>query len=443
MDLFPGMIDVWGQLPRMKGYTHLAACFSHPDNLPRETITAHLESATHQITSALPWIGGKVITIDQSPGCTGTFTVAPSTLTQNILKFKDRTGQCPSFEEIQQSKASSGQLCGPLLSEESAMPDKYTETEDCPAPVLTLTASWVKGGIILDCAAQHNILDIGGIDQFFQLLAAALRGDPLDQNTIEVNLADRRTIFPLLESNETRYDHSAMRCSSSFAPAKGPSHPEGPKPAFHYFRFSATSLSNLASLAQTPSIDDALSAFIWQRLSQVRGQDQDANSVTGLSRAIDCRRTLDVPKEYMGVVVVKTYSKMTFQEMDRSSLIDIAAQLRQDVRRVREQHFLRSLATLIAEEPDKSTISFVSGFNPDTWINASSWAGASMHTLDYGVLGRPAFVRRPESKPVQSLLYFLPMIDNGDINVLLCLKESEIDGLCNDVEWNKYAEYIG
>ncbi|KAJ5772442.1 hypothetical protein N7520_002971 [Penicillium odoratum] len=324
------------------------------------------------------------------------------------------------------------------------MPDTYTETETNPAPVLTLTVNWIQGGLILDCAAQHNILDMGGVDQFFQLLAAALQGHEFSDATIAANTRDRLSIFPLLDPGDRHCDHSKMRCPSclTLTPLQRPPS-SGSIPAYHYFRFDASSLARLTALAETPSTDDALSAFIWKRLSLLRQRHQSPETVTGFSRVVDCRRTLDVPIEYMGVTIMKTSSRMTFREMKQSSLINLAARLRQDVQRVRDQYFLRSLATLIAEEPDKSTINFVDGFNADTWINASSWAAAVTYRMDYGLLGRPAFVRRPKSKPVQGLLYFLPIMDNGDVDVLLCLRDWEILGLCEDLEWKHYAEYIG
>ncbi|KAJ5595560.1 uncharacterized protein N7459_001768 [Penicillium hispanicum] len=443
MEILPGMQDVWGQLPRMKGYTHLALCFPHPESISRVTIETALAAATRRITMAVPWIGGAVVHVNVDSAGTGNFTVAQCPKTENILKIQDLSAVYSPFDDLVRAKAASDLLDGRILSAESSLPDSYAETETDPAPVLTLTASWVKGGLILDCAAQHNILDMGGIDQFFRLLATALQGQEFDRATIEANNRDRFHIFPLLRPDEGKYDHSQMRCPSSLNPTLRPP-PPGPLPAFHYFRFRDTSLSQLKVSAQTPSADDALSAFIWQRLSAVRlalGQKLDA--VTGFSRAIDCRRTLGVPTEYMGVVVVKTFSKMTFDNIHQSSLADLAIHLRKDLQRMRDQHFLRSLATLIAEEPDKSTINFVSGANPDTWINASSWAGATTHSLDFGLLGKAAFVRRPKSKPVQGLLYFLPKLEQGGIDVLLCLKDDEIRGLISDSEWTNFAEYIG
>ncbi|KAJ5699092.1 hypothetical protein N7462_001097 [Penicillium macrosclerotiorum] len=443
MELVPGTQDVFGQLPRMKGYTHLVVCLSHPESYSRDATVLAFQAAASRITAALPWLGGAVLHSEVGPGCTGIFTVARCARTRNILHIQDRSEECSSYEDIIASRAPSDLLEGHLLSAQTSLPDSYTESETEPAPVLTLTMSWIKNGLILDCAAQHNILDMGGIDQFFRLLATELQAKCCGHTVIDTNNRDRLQMFSLLEPNEFRCGHSDMRCPSSLITIRR-SPPPGSLPAFYHFRFDKASILQLAGLANTPSVDDALSAFIWKQLSIARLRlGQKPGTVTGFSRAVDCRQALNIPKEYMGVAVVKTFSTMTLEEIGRASLGSIAVNLRRDVRRIRDRSFLRSLATLIAEEPDKSTINYVPELNPDTWLNASSWAGVGAYSLNFGPLGKPGIVRRPKSKPVLGLLYFLPKSEQGDIDVLLCLKESEIQGLRGDPQWSQYAGYIG
>lgn len=442
MEVLPGTQDILGQLPRLKGYTHLALCFSHPENLSREKTIRALETATRRITSALPWIGGVVVHQGEGNGSSGRLAVARSN--SKILKIQDLSDVCSSYEKIVHSNGSSDLLDVALLSAETSVPDPDTLSETDPAHVLTLTASWIKNGLILDCAAHHSMLDMGGINQFFQLLATALQGQEFKKATIEANTCDRRNTFPLLGPDEPKYDISHLRCPSSLGKPVCPPPPSGVLPVFCNFRSTVTQLSQLKILAETPSVDDALSAFIWKRLSSVRialGQKPDA--MAGFSRTLDCRHTLYAPIEYMGNVVMKTYSTMMLDELNRSSLAAIAAQLRSDVRKIRCRHLLRSLATALAEEPDKTTFSFVKGFNPDTWINASSWAGLGTYSEEFGLLNKPVLIRRPTSKPVQSLLYFLPRMEQGDIDIQLCLMDSEIQELRRDPEWSRYLEYIG
>ncbi|KAJ5825227.1 hypothetical protein N7474_002365 [Penicillium riverlandense] len=441
MQELPGSRDVFGQLPRLKGYTHLALCFHYPDIKPRETVVESLQKACQRLTTALPWLAGRVVNRGTGAGCSGVFAICSCTKAEGILKVQDRSDVCPSYDDIIRSNGSSDMLDCSLLSAETTLPDSY---EDESAPVLTLTGTWIKNGIILDCAAQHNMCDMGGIDQFLQLLATSLQNGELPQPAIEINNRDRRSIFPLLGQDEIQYDHSAMRCPSALNRPLRPPPPPGPRPAFQHFPFSATSLRSIAEMCNTPSIDDALSAFVWKRLSAVRLHLYNSpDAITGFSRAVDCRRILSVPAQYMGQLAVKTFSTMTLRQIEESSLETVAAHLRKDLQRIRDQNFLRSLATLIDSEPDKSTFNFVQGFNPDTWINASSWAGVNAYTLEFGLLGKPAVIRRPTSKPVQSLLYFLPQTEQGDIDVLLCLKYEETVRLKKDEEWSKYTLYIG
>ncbi|KAK6079280.1 trichothecene 3-O-acetyltransferase [Seiridium cupressi] len=443
-ETFPGTRDILGQLPRLKGYTHLALCFAHPEGLSRGDTVAALEKATCKITAALPWLGGAVVHRGEDAGNSGNFLVARCPDTETILKIQDRSDVLSAYEDISLLKVPGDVLDVTLLSAETSLPDSYPESETNPAPVLTLTGSWIRDGLILDCAAQHNMLDMNGIDQFLRLLANTLLGQELDEAIIAANMYDRMGLFSFSDTSVSQHDISHLRCSSSLGKPMRPPAPPGWLPFFYIFRFKSTQLGLLRKTAGTPSIDDALSAFVWKRLSAIRmGMGERPDAVTGFSRAVDCRRPLNIPPEYMGNLAVKTYTTMASDELNRSSLADVVAQLRRDLREIRDPGLLRRLLAAIAEEPDKSTFSFVKGYKPDTWVNASSWAGVHAYSLKFGVLGKPSVIRRPTSKPVQSLLYFFPRTEEGDIDVQLCLVDREIQGLRADPEWRQYAEYVG
>lgn len=73
-------------------------------------------------------------------------------------------------------------------------------------------------------------------------------------------------------------------------------------------------------------MDDALSAFVWKRLSAVRLHVyNNPDTVTWFSRAVDCRCALSVPAQYMGQLAVKTFSAMTLRKIEESSLETVAA----------------------------------------------------------------------------------------------------------------------
>ncbi|KAJ5122961.1 hypothetical protein N7448_009058 [Penicillium atrosanguineum] len=142
------------------------------------------------------------------------------------------------------------------------------------------------------------MLDMGEIDQFFQLLGTALRGQEFDETIVEVNTRNRLDIFPLLSLDVPKCDISHLRCATSLGKPARPTPQPDPLPAFHHFRFTATQLSQLTDLAETPSVDDALSAFIWKRLSAVQMKlGQKPDTITGFPRTLDCRRALEAPIE--------------------------------------------------------------------------------------------------------------------------------------------------
>jgi hypothetical protein len=45
--------------------------------------------------------------------------------------------------------------------------------------------------------------------------------------------------------------------------------------------------------------------------------------------------------------------------------------------------------------------------------------------------------------PVESLVYFMPKALDGEIAVLVCLRNEDLERLRADKEFGMYAEYIG
>ncbi|KAM0795812.1 hypothetical protein BDR22DRAFT_893792 [Usnea florida] len=68
-------------------------------------------------------------------------------------------------------------LDGNILAPRKAFPESYNETEADPAPVLALQPNFFQGGVLLDCAPQHNFVDMCGIEQCYTLLAAAMNDE--------------------------------------------------------------------------------------------------------------------------------------------------------------------------------------------------------------------------------------------------------------------------
>lgn len=145
----------------------------------------------------------------------------------------------------------------------------------------------------------------------------------------------------------------------------------------------------------------------------------------------------------MGHMIHIATSWLTFEELETSPLATIACALRKSVNDVNDEYTVRSWATLIANEPDKSSVVFDGKFNPDTDIGSSSWAHVNLCREEFGVLGKSSLIRRPNFMPLKNDVYFLPRTEKGDIDALVCVNELDFEALKLDEGWNAHAEHIG
>ncbi|KAL4972116.1 transferase family-domain-containing protein [Aspergillus desertorum] len=450
--------DDIGQLARLKTYTHLLVCFPLQQENSQSEIVNALYAAGDILASAFPWLVAKVVHEGQKPGNSGRFklaTCADFEPPNSIVIVKDCSDTSPSYGEIRAARGPCYMFDGKTLGPVVAFPESYVESDTNPARVFVIQANFIKGGLLLDAAAQHNFIDGGGLFQCMQLFAKAMRGEPFSDFELEQGNRDRRTLIPLLGPNEPMLDHSHLKCPPA---TEGPSStaPSVRAPAaWHFFRVPATSVTSIKNQANsdlraessaTPfvSTNDALSAFLWKRLSAVRLQRrQNPEELTKFSRALDARRAMGLPPEYMGQMGYNATTRISFGELENMSLGSAAALLRAKVKEMNNAYSIRSWATFISQEPDKSTIMFAGKFNPDTDIGVSSLAHVELYTCNFGPLGSPELVRRPNFRPLEGCIYFWSRTPKGDIDILTCLNQADIEGLKSDAEWAANTEYIG
>ena len=455
--------DVIGQLARLKTYTHLLLCFPIPDSLSKDTVIKSLETAALKLTANFPWLASKVVNEGAGPGNSGVFKLAPCPLfaaPNAILRVKDCSDVCASYTEIAKARGPLPMLDGRILGPVKAFPEMYQETESKPAPVIVIQANFIQGGLLMDTATQHNFIDGGGLFQCMRLFAKALRGEEFSDVEIQQGNRDRRNLIPLLGPNEPLLDHSHLkRPPLSMDERQQQQAPVNPRPpaAWYCFRFPASKLAQLKALANDdisrepfdPSIpfvstNDAVSAFCWKRVGAVRlNRRQRPDDFSKFSRAMDVRRAMQVPKEYMGQMGYNATCRLTFRDLEKASLGTTASILRKTVKEVNTEYSARSWVTFIANEPDKSTIMFGGAFNPDTDIGLSSLAHVELHSAEFGVLGKPELVRRPNFLPLESCVYLWAQTAAGDLDVLMCLNEADVNALKRDREWQESAEFIG
>lgn len=338
-------------------------------------------------------------------------------------------------------------LNGDIVAPRNAFPLSYQESESDPAPSLLVQASFLTGGVLLDFAAQHNMSDGGGVLQMIHLLSLALQGKEFPAAAIEHANRDRRTVIPLLKPNEPMRDHSHL-----IRPPPPAIRPTPPSPfTWCIFQFPGAKLAALKDEASRPeyltvpfiSRDDALCAFLWQRIASVRLQRrQTPDDRCKFTRAVDIRRTIGCPSEYMGVMVCNASSWSTFQEVTTSSLGAVASTLRKSLNEI-DEYTVRSFATFVSKQQDRSNIAYAGQFNPDTDLGTSSMAAVPLYSARFGPLGQPGLVRRPTFTPLMSTIYAMPQTVTGDVDVLVCLSGQDIAALRADPEWTANVEYVG
>lgn len=453
--------DDIGQLWRLKTYTHILLCFAVPDETSLASIIDDLEKATTKLIYTFPWLAAKVVNEGSGPNNSGVFKLEKCSQfspPNSILRFKDCSELCPPYADIIQAQGPFRMLDGNILAPCVAFPEIHADsTEAEPAGVLAIQANFIQGGLLLDAATQHNFIDGSGLFQCMKLLAKAMRGEEFSQLEVDQGNRDRRNLIPLLKPDEPMLDHGHLKRLPLPANSQPPAPTTTRAAAWYCFRFSAPKLEQLKNVANTDleekgpedsislvSTNDALSAFLWKRLSAIRlKRRQRPEDFSKFSRALDARRAMQVPKEYMGQMGYNATCRLTFREIEETSLGTLAALLRKAVQAVNNVYSVRSWVTFIANEPDKSMIMFGGTFNSDTDIGLSSLAHVELHSVDFGILGRPELVRRPNFSPLESVVYFWSRTDAGDFDVLLCLHDADVQGLKLDEEWKAYTEFIG
>ncbi|RFU81185.1 trichothecene 3-o-acetyltransferase [Trichoderma arundinaceum] len=451
MEDFSKYQDVPGQLMFLKTYTHIVLGFPIADGVSDDAVAGDIQAAAGKLTDAFPWLTGHVVREGAGPGNSGVAKIAPyppGARPTSVVVVKDRRSLCPSLQSIVDAGAPMSMLDGELLSSRDAMPISYDESIE-PAPVISIQANFIEGGVLIAFAAQHNILDMNGMAQAIRLFAKAYRGEQFTQYEIEQGNRDRRNIVRLLGPDEPKTDLTRFT-----VPPGGAEHPEPPSDVkWAYFNFSGQKLAELKKTASTSgswiSTDDALSALVCQRITSARLQRLGAGppgTTVGFCRAINGRRYLEtpLPREYMGHMVYCTERVLPVN--DAAVTVDLpalAANFREDINNLRPAA-IHTFVTAVAESEDKGAITYGALLDYSKYdIIYSSWTGLGLYQETFGALGKPLIAKREKFKPMESLIYLMPKTNTGDIDVALCLREEDIGRLKADETFMKYAKYIG
>ncbi|KAJ9148364.1 Transferase [Pleurostoma richardsiae] len=451
--------DVIGQFPQLKSYNQGLMICALDDAVRQESVVTALEAAISQIVAKIPWLGEQVIHEAGDQGTSGGFTTTPwpeAAGPAKLLYVRDCRQLVPSFDEIVRAGGPVSMLDGSILCPLPGFPLSYDERKIGPAPVVAVQVSFIKGGVIINFSNQHNMMDASGVFAFVALLSIAMQGNEIPQSLVDQANLDRSKVIPLLEGGQPVRDHSHLFIKPSARPTG--SSPGSPA-RWAFFRLSRSGVAEIESAASDTldfdpavsyvSANDALCAFYWKRLAAVRlgNRSVDPAAVSKFSRAIDARSAVGVPSGYMGQMVYHAATRFTYGELltdEDLTLSALASRMRADLNESNTEWAVRSYATFLTGVPDKSKLVYGGGINPALDIGSSSMSQGTSGALNFGILGKPALLRRANLTPVPGILYFYPPEpDSGCLPVLVCLSETDLEGLKGDEEWSRYAEFIG
>jgi trichothecene 3-O-acetyltransferase len=439
--------SVLGQIP-LNFYTQVLLGFP----LESQEIEAAVQSLNHGVQVLIrtfPFLAGQVILEGKDSTSSGIYRVVPQQHL-DILRVKDCTALCPSYNEIVHAKAPGSMLNGDILTPMKGLPESHDPKNGLPVFILQLNI--VNGGAILCSSCVHQSLDMNGQGHLLILLAQACNNQPISEEDVNAGNLDGASVIPLLRSDENPLEHENFRGPSRL----GPEQPTGISTAapWTYFRFAKSSLAKFKAEASLHldkstiewiSTNDALAAFIWQRLGSARSRRFSQETSMFCDRLVNIRGRLKppVPAGYMGHMLILDQIALSFRQLACSSLSDIASQLRQSLNSI-DDHHIRSAATLLQNEKDKSTFQYGANAVGDRDLTISSWAGLQLASVSFGFpLGQPTFVRRAIQADCEGLAYLMPTTIDGDIDVAVSLRKDDLDVLEQDSVWRNFAETIG
>lgn len=454
-DPFPHLQDVMSTLPLLsKSYVRFLIAFS--TSSPPPTIEHALRVALTQLTDAFPYLAGQVVigSEDQKPR----IVAYQDTIELVVKNVRD---DVPSMDELRKAKFPFSMLDGRLLAPDIAHSRKVGPDE--VAPVLTLQASFVKGGVLLGLYGNHCQMDMAGMAVIIRLLAKTLNGEPFTETELaQVNQA-RTDAIPLLDDSITdemlapelddvlAKPHSFTTQGAALPPSR-----------WVYLNFSDTSLKRLkddAARTKTPDIpflttDDALCAFLWQRINRARQNTQP--SVFG--RVASLRRLFGLGNYYVGNMCDIVYIRHDdeAEPIWETPLGVVASRLRRRLlpdRDAENRRHMQVLATALhrARGADRDRLIFGANldFGRDLYVSSVTKVAPVCEWSFGPVLGVPEAGRRP-NLPDNTLLGFVVSMprargeagEEGDLAVAACLSDDDIDMLKRDELVAEYAAFL-
>lgn len=448
--------DILGRLAHTI-YTPLCFCFPLLEDVSHSQIIDKLTEGIEALSIAFPWLTAQVVIGDIATDTNVNPKIIPLEKTCR-LHVQDLTldPSVPSMGALKKARFPSRMLDGTLLTPLTGLPSSYGESGEYP--VFFIQVNFIKGGLLLNFAGEHSIMDGQGFGEIIRMFSKACHGKLFTEEELLQGNRARDNVISLLDLDNYKpgpeMEHLLIKPKATSTPDPGTTEPL--VCTWQYFHFSPTKLSKLKNVASpsssstepfaTPYIttNDAVSAFVWKSVSKIRSTRLDPQTKSTFARAVDVRPALSIPPTYLGNMSNHTYTTIPLSSITSGSLSSLASTLRLALKPSELSYAMRSLATQLTLTPNETTVASGADLDFSGDIFFSSWARFPCYTLDFNLgLGFPESVRRPRFDALEGLMYLLPMDRQGGIDAAICLRDEDLEGLRSDKEFGEFAEWIG
>ncbi|KAJ6024716.1 hypothetical protein N7540_005513 [Penicillium herquei] len=307
------------------------------------------------------------------------------------------------MEKLLAAKVPAGMLNGKELCPWPALPMPHGLTG--PAPVVTLQANFICGGLILTLASHNTIMDGAADFQFFKMFFDFLNGRELEPVDLEQANRDRSQLIRLIpEARGQQFDNDVQISS-----------------------------------------DDILSVFYWKRICALRiarGIPPDTESKC--SRTINTRAALGISSSYIGAQISPCVTRLSMARVTEFNIAQLAQILRTDLMEAATPWAVRSFATFISRKsPEaRAKLLYTGRHDSNTDIGFTNMSKLERPQGSWGPLGPCRFYRHPNAAPIPGS-FRTQEPEKGSYPIMICLPGEDLQALKEDREWNQFAKFIG
>ncbi|KAJ8063561.1 hypothetical protein OCU04_007433 [Sclerotinia nivalis] len=242
------------------------------------------------------------------------------------------------------------------------------------------------------------------------------------------------------------------------AAAESPLSPGSSQLVSMIFSFSKSALESLKTTATTPAAEDsristhdALVAFLWRHILRARLNSNDKipqDKKSMLAVAVNGRKELSIPESHIGNVIFESISSYSIRDVlsGQASLAQLAKTIRQNLNK-NKKLFLEGVACA-SSIPNQalSTLRYLIDDFVSQDILTTSWVKMPYYSMEWGPAfsdngGYIDFFRMPEGQfPGGNCIF--PRKRNGDVEVVLNMKEEQMRRLISDKEFLEMASLV-